>query len=95
MSPLSNWVKDLFVKFVGLEEEIGIFVHICWPWFVQDVVADDIRVRFKSIGYFSPEVKHLVKKAILVAIKSAKGRGYLWSGVHVFKAVLLTLCEKR
>lgn len=70
MSLLCHWVKHFGVELARPKEKRRVFVHVCGPRLVEDIVADDIGVLLESLGNFCPEGEHLVQESILVRVQS-------------------------
>ena len=66
MSLLREWIQLLFVKLARLEEQRCLFVHVCRPGLVQNVVAYHIWVVLKFLCHLRPEGEHLVQEPIFV-----------------------------
>ena len=68
VSLLRDRKQDLSVELCWLEKERSIFVHVCRPRLVQNVLTYHVRVLLESVINFCPESKHFVKKSILILV---------------------------
>lgn len=62
-----TWVINAYNTFFSLT-----YIHTC-PWFVDDVIANDIRAVRKIGSYLGPEASHTVPQAIGVVVEVLVG----------------------
>ena len=69
---LRNWEQFFLIELGWMIEKAWLFVDICRPWFIENVVSDHIRILTEFFRDHRPVCKQLVKKTIFICIEGSK-----------------------